>query len=99
AWGGALLLALVAWTAAAQPQAGVGPSRAAILAGVNRDLAAHRPAAAIRRLQTALAGSDDWVEGWTRLGSLLYEQDDYRDARLAYARLTQMEPRAGAAWV
>jgi len=41
----------------------------------------------------ALQQDPAWTEGWWRYGGLLYQQQKYQDARLAFGRLTQLAPR------
>ena len=41
----------------------------------------------------ALQQDPTWTEGWWRYGGLLYEQQKFQDARVAFARLTQLAPR------
>jgi tetratricopeptide (TPR) repeat protein len=59
----------------------------------------HRQADAIAILRKALKGSPAWRQGWWRLGSLLYNLENYVAARPVLERLTQLDPKSGAPWV
>jgi tetratricopeptide (TPR) repeat protein len=45
----------------------------------------------------ALAGKPDWAEGWWRLGTNLYEKDDFANAAEAFEKASQLQPQAGIA--
>jgi tetratricopeptide (TPR) repeat protein len=46
----------------------------------------------------ALGLHPQWVEGWWYLATLLYDHDVYADAARAFAKATELQPKAGAAW-
>lgn len=58
-----------------------------------------RPGEAIKLLYKALKEQSKWRQGWWRLGSLLYDAEDYPAARQALERLAQLDPKSGAPWV
>ncbi len=66
---------------------------------VTKDAAAARAANhaqdAVRLYQQALAMRPSWPEGWWFLGELLYDQDQYPEARDALRRLVALDPKAG----
>jgi tetratricopeptide (TPR) repeat protein len=57
-----------------------------------------RDDAAIQMYQQALALKPDWDEGLWYLGTLLYEKDDYREAREALRRFVALDSKAGYGW-
>ncbi len=80
------------------------PSRAArpvadYLAAAQAALAKNDSVRAIELFQQGLSDHPSWREGWWDLGSLFYEAHQYDPAGSAFAHLTQLDPKAGAAWV
>jgi tetratricopeptide (TPR) repeat protein len=45
----------------------------------------------------ALAANPEWAEGWWRLGTNLYETDDFANAAQAFAKAVRLQPQAGIA--
>jgi len=61
--------------------------------------AAHHLTQATALLGTTLRRRPQWRDGWWQLGSLEYDANDYRRAQGAFARLSELDPKSGAAWV
>ena len=59
---------------------------------------ANAPVQAEEILHSALAKHPGWKEGWWQMGSLFYDQSDYSNATVAFQRLSQLDPSAGAVW-
>jgi predicted Zn-dependent protease len=57
-----------------------------------------RPGEAIKLLYKALKEQPKWRQGWWRLGSLLYDAEDYPAARGALEQLGRLDPSSGAPW-
>ena len=57
-----------------------------------------RPGEAVKLLQKTLKEQPTWRQGWWRLGSLLYDAEDYPAARQALERLARLDPKSGAPW-
>jgi predicted Zn-dependent protease len=53
---------------------------------------------AVRLYRQAVHLRPDWAEGWWYLGSLLYDQDHYLEARSALKRFTEIDPKAAPGW-
>lgn len=66
---------------------------------IDAAIASSKPAEAVEMLNEGLKQKPDWREGWWRLGNLLYEADRYANARFAFERLTNLDPKEGAPWV
>jgi predicted Zn-dependent protease len=60
---------------------------------------ANRIEDAIELYRKALSLRPRWPEGWWYLGTLLYEQDGFADATVAFGRATVLSPKLGTAWV
>jgi tetratricopeptide (TPR) repeat protein len=60
---------------------------------------AGRNDAALQTLHAALAINPRWDDGWWQAGSILYDRNDFRDARDAFANITEIRPTNGGAWV
>jgi tetratricopeptide (TPR) repeat protein len=58
-----------------------------------------RPQDAIRLYRVGVRLRPSWDEGWWYLATLLYDGDQYADAREAFARFLELKPEAGPAWV
>ncbi len=52
---------------------------------------------AVELYRQALGQNPSWVEGWWSLGTLLYDLDRYPDARDAFRKLIELQPKAGPA--
>jgi tetratricopeptide (TPR) repeat protein len=52
---------------------------------------------AVPLYRKALAIRPAWKEGWWSLGTILYEQDSYKDAAQAFRRLVALDPKNGTA--
>jgi tetratricopeptide (TPR) repeat protein len=52
---------------------------------------------AVPLYRKALALQATWKEGWWALGTILYEQDAYRDAAPAFRHLVTLDPKNGTA--
>lgn len=50
---------------------------------------------AVRLYRQAVAQRPSWAEGWWFLGELLYDQNEYADARDALRRLIEIDPNSG----
>ena len=59
---------------------------------------ANRVDEAIRLYGDALEIKPDWAEGWWNLGTTLYEDDRYGEARPAFEKLTELKDKGGSAW-
>jgi tetratricopeptide (TPR) repeat protein len=46
----------------------------------------------------ALRLRPDWAEGWWHVGTILYDSDQYADARDALRNLVALDPKKGPAW-
>lgn len=46
----------------------------------------------------AVQSNPRWNEGWWFLGTLLYDSDQYADARDALSKFVELEPKPGPAW-
>ena len=53
---------------------------------------------AIEGYRKAVSLRRSWAEGWWYLATLLYSQDHYAEAAQAFARTTDLQPKAGASW-
>jgi tetratricopeptide (TPR) repeat protein len=53
---------------------------------------------AIENYRKAVSLRRSWAEGWWYLATLLYSQDNYAEAAQAFARATELQPKAGASW-
>jgi len=47
----------------------------------------------------ALAQRPSWAEGWWKLGTVLYDKDDFAGAAMALGQATRQAPNVGVAWV
>ena len=54
---------------------------------------------AIELYRKALAQRPEWPEGWRSLGMLSAERSSYAEAREAFTKLIEIEPRVGDGWV
>src|SRR5437867_772737 len=52
---------------------------------------------AISLYKRALALRPTWTEGWWSLGTLLYDQDNFREASKAFRKVVQWNPKNGTA--
>ena len=59
---------------------------------------ANRAGEAIELYKQALERQPSWHEGWWYLGTLLYEEDRYLEARDAVAKLISLKPEGGVGW-
>jgi tetratricopeptide (TPR) repeat protein len=57
-----------------------------------------KPDEAIRDYQQALQIHPDWEEGWWYLGALLYDGNHFADARTAFSKVVELDPKIGPAW-
>jgi tetratricopeptide (TPR) repeat protein len=53
---------------------------------------------AVRLYRDSVRLRPTWTEGWWYLGTLLYDQDRYSEARGALRRFTELDPKAGPGW-
>lgn len=53
---------------------------------------------AVRFYGKALAIRPKWPDGWWYIGAILYEKDDYQQAREAFQNLVALEPERGTGW-
>lgn len=53
---------------------------------------------AIRHYAEALKIQPKWVEGWWYIGAILYERDQYAEARDAFRNVVALDPQRGLAW-
>ncbi len=60
---------------------------------------AHHLGQATELLGATLRRQPGWRDGWWQLGSLEYDANDYFNAQDAFARLSVLDPKSGAAWV
>ena len=78
------------------------PPPAAPFAQVSKQAAAAREANrlddAVRLYRESVRLRPNWTEGWWYLGTLLYDQDRYPEARSALRRFTALDPKAGPGW-
>jgi tetratricopeptide (TPR) repeat protein len=78
------------------------PPPAAPFAQVSKKAAAAREANrlddAVRLYRESVRLRPNWTEGWWYLGTLLYDQDRYPEARSALRRFTALDPKAGPGW-
>jgi tetratricopeptide (TPR) repeat protein len=51
---------------------------------------------AITLYQQAVKTRADWMEGWWYLATLLYERDRYADAKGAFEKVVELDPKRGA---
>jgi tetratricopeptide (TPR) repeat protein len=99
----ATLFAAPAWLEGlpgqSQPQS--RPSRASDFTTISGRAEAAREAGrldeAVSLYRKALAIRSTWKEGWWALGTILYEQDSYKDAASAFRRLVSLDPKNGTA--
>ena len=59
---------------------------------------AGRLAEAVPFYVKALKLRHDWVEGWWYVGTILYDEDKFADARDAFNNLVAIDPKKGTAW-
>jgi len=81
--------------------AGQAKSAAAIDQSAERAAAARAAGhldEAIRLYRHVLRLRPGWKEGWWALGTSYYEEGRFAEGRLAFRRLSALEPGAGAAW-
>jgi tetratricopeptide (TPR) repeat protein len=64
-------------------------------ANANRD--SGRLEEAVSLYRKALAIRPAWAEGWWSLGTILYDQDDYRDAAMALSKAAILNPHSAQA--
>ena len=64
----------------------------------DRAIQEHRNDDAIELLEKALETNPQWRHGLWRLGSVLYDVEDYAAARPVLERLVQLDPKSGAPW-
>ncbi|HEY5906537.1 MAG TPA: tetratricopeptide repeat protein, partial [Vicinamibacteria bacterium] len=88
---------------ASKPKAGATakpsePDFAALAKKAEEHRAAGRIDEAIALYRRALARNPAWAEGLWYLGTLLYEKDQFVEAREALRRLVALTPRVGAPW-
>jgi len=57
-----------------------------------------QPDDAVRYYQQALQIHSDWEEGWWYVGTLLYDGNHFAEARPAFAKVTELDPKLGPAW-
>lgn len=57
-----------------------------------------RPDEAIRDYRQALQIHPDWEEGWWYLGTLLYDGNHFTEARPAFSKVAELDPKLGPAW-
>ena len=57
-----------------------------------------KPADAIRYYQQALQIRPDWEEGWWYSGTLLYDSNHFAEAKSAFAKVVELDPKLGPAW-
>jgi tetratricopeptide (TPR) repeat protein len=62
-------------------------------------LAASRSEEAIALYRKALGLRPQWAEGWWRIGTTLYELEDFAGAARAIGKATTLNPKVGTAWV
>ncbi len=96
---GALALALLAAGLAAPGPAAQAPASAAQRTAALAALQQGHKRRAAQLLQRALKTDPGWADGWWKLGTLLYEGNQYPAAAVAFARLTHLIPKAGSPWV
>ena len=53
---------------------------------------------AVRFYGKALGIRPKWPDGWWYIGAILYEKDDYQQAREAFQNLVALEPERGTGW-
>ena len=63
----------------------------------DRAAAENRLAQAVPLYRRALKIKPTWKEGWWKLGTSLYDQDQYKAASTAFARLLAFDPKNGTA--
>jgi predicted Zn-dependent protease len=66
---------------------------------IDAAIANNKSAEAIEMLNEGLRQKPDWREGWWRLGNVHYQADRYAQARPAFERLANLDPKEGAPWV
>jgi tetratricopeptide (TPR) repeat protein len=59
----------------------------------------NRIAEATKLYREAVALQPRWDEGWWYLATLLYEADQYAEAREAFTRFLELKPEAGPGWI
>src|SRR5262252_1382002 len=57
-----------------------------------------QPEQAIHYYQQGLHIRSDWEEGWWYLGTLLYDGNRFADARDAFSKVVELDPKLGPAW-
>lgn len=77
----------------------VSPQAGRLEARAEEARRSNRTEEAITLYKQALASRPRWAEGWWSLGTLLYDQDAYADAAVAFEKATALDPKAGTAWV
>lgn len=59
---------------------------------------ADRLTEAIARYRQAVSLRPSWDQGWWWLGNLLYEEDRFPEAQIAFAHFSDITPKPGPAW-
>lgn len=100
----AMISALLVFVSAAPGSLGQTPSQARnsfqeIARQARQASADNRLAEAVRLYHQALKLNSSWKEGWWGLGTILYDEAQYQDAKQAFARLTTLDPKNGSARV
>jgi tetratricopeptide (TPR) repeat protein len=70
----------------------------ALVAEANAAREAEHTSDAIRLYQAVVKAKPSYTEGWWYLGTLLYDTDQYPEARVAFRHVTGLKPEMAVAW-
>ncbi len=94
----ARFLILFAGTVPCIGQTNPGPIFESVVQTATAAREAGHTATAIGEYRQAVTLKPDWGEGWWYLGTLLYEANQFNEAKESFEKVTQLLPSMGSAW-